>query len=265
MTVDSEWATHRQVFVTLSLYCNWQRWNPTMMAVLHPLRRWRPHPTKGTQRQWKPSFPACPPSLFSLQFNMARAAYRAITVRKQTYKTERGVWGLREVKINIPGAAKSRLSRALFPSFRAPPPAPWGPPLRSSTPLPLALFSNSPSPLLLLHSPVGPPPLLPHYKTFNLNVKLKRNGFSSRPREWDLDFKFHFNRAVNVSDYGCVEDTAFTLRHNYTVNDANHSGKVILFVESLVAGSVSLLTIFHINTLLVDVDRNSSCHLVAFW
>lgn len=50
---------------------------------------------------------------------------------------------MRDVKINIPGAAKSRLSRALFPL----------PPLRQTPRAPL------------------------QYKTFNLNVKLKRNGF----------------------------------------------------------------------------------------
>jgi hypothetical protein len=63
-----------------------------------------------------------------------------------------------EVKINIPGAAKSRLSRAVF--FQLVPPK-------------------------LLSTPI-PPPLNPspkHYKTFNLDVELKRNGFSSIPRE----------------------------------------------------------------------------------
>lgn len=62
---------------------------------------------------------------------------------------------------------------------------------------------------------------------------------------------------MNVSDCGCVEDTAFTPWRNYTVNDANHSGKVILFhrPEYLLVGSGSFLTIFQINTLSIDNER----------
>lgn len=116
----------------------------------------------------------CAPSLcFLFISTWARATRRAITVRKQTYKTERGLGGWGTQKSISPGL----LNHAYQEHF---PPAP--PP---STPTPDRHPQNTtPS----------------HYKTFNLNVKLKRNGFCTRLREWDLDFKFHFNRAANVPD-----------------------------------------------------------------
>lgn len=109
---------------TLSLHCNWQRrWNPTMMAVFENTSNLLVGPHH--QQQQRPYSQSAPPehnanenpitiplalthtkeyrlypctclsislSLFSLHFRrMARATYRAITVRKQTYKTESGL------------------------------------------------------------------------------------------------------------------------------------------------------------------------------
>lgn len=91
-------------------------------------------------------------------------AHRPITVRKQTYKTGRGLGAQGDVKINIPGAAKSRLSRALLPAPLALPPG-----------IPLTR-----TPATRDRPPIPPSPFQPRYKTFNLNVKLKRNGFRSR-------------------------------------------------------------------------------------
>lgn len=78
-----------------------------------------------TQRQWKPSFlgPSCSRALCFLFIWTCATPTRAITVRKQTYKTvRRDAEGRWDIKINIPGAAKSRLSRALLPHTPSPTP-----------------------------------------------------------------------------------------------------------------------------------------------